>query len=114
MIETEHAAVLSSAMSVLADTMRTFTLRDRLLLQLRFADDLPVATVARLMRMDQKRLYRRYAQLLTRLRKDLETHGVAARQVVPVLGQTTSRPHMSDRYANANSVLADPPNHVGT
>jgi RNA polymerase sigma factor (sigma-70 family) len=110
MIETEHAAVLSSAMSVLADTMRTFTLRDRLLLQLRFADDLPVATVARLMRMDQKRLYRRYAQLFARLRKDLETHGVAARQIVPVLGQTTSGPHMFlDRYGSANSVLVGNP-----
>jgi RNA polymerase sigma factor for flagellar operon FliA len=109
MLETEQAEALSSAMSSLADAIRTMTPRDRLLLQLRFADDLPVADIARLLRMDQKGLYRRYAQLFTRLRTYLETHGVVARQIVPVLGQTASGPPMflhAEPLAGAGSIAA--------
>jgi RNA polymerase sigma factor (sigma-70 family) len=86
-LEAEQTEELSYVMSALTDAMLTMSTRDRLLLKLRFADDLPVAAVARLLRLDQKWLYRRYAGMFAKLRKRLELQGVTRRQVVPLIGE---------------------------
>lgn len=91
-VEVERAKLRSRAASVLVDGMKTLKPRDRLLLQLRFADGLPVASVARLLRLDQKWLYRRYVYLFARLRKWLESHAVAGPQIMPLLGEASAPP----------------------
>jgi RNA polymerase sigma factor for flagellar operon FliA len=87
LVASEEAGQLSDAVSGLDAAMKSLSTRDRLLLQLRFADDLPVAAIARLLRLDQKWLYRRYARLLVGLRRRLESHGVTGRNVVPLIGE---------------------------
>jgi RNA polymerase sigma factor (sigma-70 family) len=48
---------------------------DRLILRLRFRESLTVAQIAKMLHMDQKRLYRRCDRLLDRLRKSLQGEG---------------------------------------
>ena len=86
-VEAEQSEELSSAVSALGAALSTMPARDQLLLKLRFADDLPVAAVARLLRLNQKWLYRRYAWLFGRLRKDLESHGVKRGRLLPSIGE---------------------------
>jgi RNA polymerase sigma factor for flagellar operon FliA len=50
---------------------------DRILLRLRFVDDVSVADIARSFRLDQKRLYRRIDSLLGDLRRSLEAAGLS-------------------------------------
>jgi RNA polymerase sigma factor for flagellar operon FliA len=88
MLESEDSEQLSRALATLSAAMARMADRDQLLLQLRFADGLSVAAIARLLRLDQKWLYRRYTQLLKRLRRYLEHHGVVREGIVPLLGQT--------------------------
>lgn len=89
-VEAEQSATLSRALAVVSVAMKALTPREQLMLQLRFADGLSVAAVAKLLRVDQKRLYRRYAQLLVRLRRHLETHGVHAEALQAALGGTVT------------------------
>jgi RNA polymerase sigma factor (sigma-70 family) len=51
--------------------------QDRILLRLRFEDDMGVATIARMTGQDQARLYRRFEALLASFRKSFETRGLA-------------------------------------
>jgi hypothetical protein len=50
--------------------------QDRLILRLRFDEALSVAEVAKMMRLEQKPLYRRLERLLAALRRRLEADGV--------------------------------------
>jgi RNA polymerase sigma factor for flagellar operon FliA len=60
---------LASALAALPDL-------DRLVLRMRFEDDCTVAEIARLLRVDQKPLYRRIDRLLANLRSTLERQGL--------------------------------------
>jgi len=51
---------------------------DRLLLRLRFGGDLNVAQIARVMKMEQKPLYRRIKRCLRELRRRLEASGITS------------------------------------
>jgi RNA polymerase sigma factor (sigma-70 family) len=86
LLEIERAELLSRAAATLVDALATLPPRDQLLLQLRFASGLSVASVARLLHLDQKWLYRRYVYLFARLRKWLEAHAVMGPQIAPLLG----------------------------
>ena len=50
---------------------------ERLILKMRFEDAVSVADIARVLHLDQKRLYRTIERLLARLRKSLEAEGVS-------------------------------------
>jgi RNA polymerase sigma factor for flagellar operon FliA len=50
---------------------------DRLVLRMRFEDGLSVADVARILHLDQKKLYRRLEGILATLRRSLEAGGLA-------------------------------------
>ena len=91
-LESERADQLARATSALAEALASLTPRDQLLLQLRFASGLSVASVARLLRLDQKWLYRRYVHLFSRLRQWLEAHDVAGSQIAPLLGDPSAQP----------------------
>jgi len=92
LLETERAEQLSRAAAALVDALATLPPRDQLLLQLRFASGLSVASAARLLHLDQKWLYRRYVVLLARLRKWLEAHAVTGSQIAPLLGDPAAAP----------------------
>jgi RNA polymerase sigma factor (sigma-70 family) len=60
---------------------------DRLLLTQHFEHGERLATIARRRGLDQKKLYRRFASLLKRLRLDLESQGVTAATVGHIAGR---------------------------
>ena len=62
----------------LARALQTLSPGDSRLLRLRFAEGLSISTIARREGIDQASLYRRVATLLRRLRRELESHGIAA------------------------------------
>ena len=66
--------------------LRSLSEEDRLLLKMRFEDGLSVAQIARELRREPKRLYRRIHKILRRLRKALEKQGVERGEVFEALG----------------------------
>jgi RNA polymerase sigma factor (sigma-70 family) len=71
---------LDGALGALAD-------QDRLILKMRFVDGESVATISRLLRLDQKALYRRMEGLRRHLRSALEATGVTASDATNVLAR---------------------------
>lgn len=59
---------------------------DRLILQMRFEQDVTVASIARTLGLDQRRLYTRVHRLTGELRRALESDGVDAERVRDLLG----------------------------
>jgi RNA polymerase sigma factor for flagellar operon FliA len=62
----------------LARALQTLAPGDSRLLRLRFAEGLSISSIARREGLDQASLYRRVATLLRRLRRELESRGIAA------------------------------------
>jgi RNA polymerase sigma factor for flagellar operon FliA len=58
------------------EVMEALEPRDRIVLRMRFEDDLSVADIARTLHLDQKRLYRRIDEMLVSFRKSLEERGL--------------------------------------
>lgn len=72
------AALITAALRALPD-------QDQLILRMRFEDDLPIVSIARVLRLEQKALYRRLNRLLATLRTQLEAAGVTADQATGIL-----------------------------
>lgn len=70
---------LASALDGLGD-------EDRLILELFFYDNLFLAEIARSLRIEQSRLYPRFWRLMARLRKSLESQGLAVEDIRAILG----------------------------
>lgn len=66
--------------------------QERLILRLRFDDGYTVGEIARVLRLEEKPLYKRIERLLERLRKSLEARGVRAADVSEVLGASEWSP----------------------
>lgn len=79
----QHAASLRRA---LVQAMRSLAAADVDLLRWRYCDGRSVAEIARATGLDQKRLYRRYDQVLDRLRLALERSDVHAAEVRDLVG----------------------------
>lgn len=58
---------------------------DRLILKLRFQENFQISQIARLLRLEQKPLYRRLEQLMLSLRRELEARGVRSDRVARLL-----------------------------
>jgi len=58
---------------------------DRIVLRMRFEDDITVADIARTLHLDQKRLYRRIEELLAGFRKSLEERGLGWAEVARMI-----------------------------
>jgi RNA polymerase sigma factor (sigma-70 family) len=62
--------------NALTEQFQTFSAEDRLLIRLRFASDISIADISRMMRLPQRPLYRRIESLLGRLRGTLANAGI--------------------------------------
>jgi RNA polymerase sigma factor (sigma-70 family) len=81
-------SAVDRAAAVLRAALRATSAQDRQILKLRFFNGLSIATIARRLQLDQKRLYRRLHRLLNRLRATLERKGVLAADVLPALSRS--------------------------
>jgi RNA polymerase sigma factor (sigma-70 family) len=72
----ESAMTVARAQPLIEDEIRRLPPRDRIILRLRFEDDLSVADIARILNLDQKRLYRCIDDILARFRRALEERGL--------------------------------------
>jgi RNA polymerase sigma factor for flagellar operon FliA len=85
--ESRERAVAASRMTdALKQQLAALDPQDRLILTLRFTDGRSVATIATMLRLEPKPLYRRVERLLRELRTRLEEAGVCAREVAALLG----------------------------
>lgn len=70
----------------LADALGQLGAEDRLILKMRFRDNVPVSKISRMLGLDQKPLYRRLDHVMKALRASLEARGVSWERVVAIIG----------------------------
>ncbi len=75
---------LSTLMAAIIESMPE---EERLILQLRFEGGMAVSQIARALRLDQKPLYRRLEQRMRDIRMELEHSGLAAGDVLDLIGR---------------------------
>jgi len=75
------------AAASLDQTLATFDAEDRLILQMRFWDGKTVPEIARILNLDQKKIYKRLDKLFAILRRALESSGVSKMEVDNLLGR---------------------------
>jgi RNA polymerase sigma factor for flagellar operon FliA len=80
--ERERMDTAERVAAALKDVMNGLDTQDRLIIALRFQDGRTVVEVARMLRLDQKGLYRRLERLMKDLRAALEARGIAATAVM--------------------------------
>jgi RNA polymerase sigma factor (sigma-70 family) len=81
-----RAEVTAKAIRALRSARQQLKDEDQLLLRMCFEQNLSLATVARVLQLEQKPLYRRREQILNVLRRALNEQGVSADDVRDVLG----------------------------
>ncbi len=86
LMEQESVARASATAQALATVLRALGPQDRLILKMRFQDNVQVSQIARLLKVDQKPLYRRIEQVLKVLRRALEEHGISREDVETITG----------------------------
>jgi RNA polymerase sigma factor (sigma-70 family) len=79
--QAEARKISERAARVVRETLASFPLEDRMLVQFHFGADLSIADAARLLGVPQRPLYRRAEALLRQLRDALEREGFGAAQV---------------------------------
>jgi RNA polymerase sigma factor for flagellar operon FliA len=101
------------AQGLVNEVMEAFEPQDRIVLRMRFEDEIPVARIARTLGLDQKRLYRRMEELLAGFRKSLQDKGLGWPEVaamiergqchlcLPPLAPETGHPRPSPEEAQA-------------
>jgi RNA polymerase sigma factor (sigma-70 family) len=82
----EQAQRRRSLQAALRRLLQALPAEDRLILRLRYEDDLPVRRIADSVKLEDKPLYRRFERLLAQLRGALESAGFGARDVAELLG----------------------------
>jgi RNA polymerase sigma factor (sigma-70 family) len=82
----EHNDSASRTASALTDAIATLDAADHLILRLRFEDGFTVARIAQVVGHDQRALYRRFDQVMAKLKAALLAHGVSASDIAEVLG----------------------------
>jgi RNA polymerase sigma factor for flagellar operon FliA len=80
---TAQASMVAAALTAALAALGT---QDRLILTLRFRDQVQVSKIARLLRLDQKQLYRRQEQVFKVLRRALEAQGVSREDIAGLVG----------------------------
>lgn len=81
-----HSNVTASrCQSVLTQALRELPPDDRLILRMRFEDDVSVAAISRALSLDQKQLYRRMEYILAKVRAMLEKDGIEWPEVAQML-----------------------------
>jgi RNA polymerase sigma factor (sigma-70 family) len=100
----ECDATAARAQEVVAQVMASLPSEDRLILRLRFEDDVSAVDIARRLRLDQKRLYRRIERLLAAFRSGLRSRGIDWPDVRSVIER--GRCHL--RLASPDAALSMP------
>jgi len=77
-----HAARLQSALKRVCDALAP---EDRLALRLKFHSGLTLAVIARLLKIDEKRIYRQFDHALAEVRRALEADGFTAEAALAVM-----------------------------
>ncbi len=83
----------------LASALAGLAAEDRLILKLFFHDNLFLAEIARLLHIDQPRLYPRFRGLMARLRASLEAQGLSVEDTRAIIGEVelgTGQPLLGD------------------
>lgn len=83
----EAAETAERTRAALRCSLAALTPEERVILKLRFQDELTVGAVARALALPAKPLFRRIEQLLARLRAALERQGVVASELLAILGE---------------------------
>jgi RNA polymerase sigma factor for flagellar operon FliA len=82
LVAREQAAAAARAQQALDRALARLPAQDQLIVRLRYADEMTIAQIARLMHLEQKPLYRRLARIREDLRAALEADGVTAPDVL--------------------------------
>jgi RNA polymerase sigma factor (sigma-70 family) len=82
--EAERAAVAARLDTALKAAMAGLDPQDRLIIAMRFQDGRPVVEIARMLRLDQKALYRRVQRLMKELRVALEACGIGGVEALEI------------------------------
>lgn len=82
----EERASAHRARVALSDAIPGLSAQEQLIIRLRFQDGFTVARIAQLIGEEQKPLYRRIEQILTRLRATMTAAGITADEVRDLLG----------------------------
>jgi RNA polymerase sigma factor for flagellar operon FliA len=77
----ENARELRRIEGMVDECIASFSEQDRIILRMRFCQDISVADIARMLGIEQKPLYRRIDSLLKDLRERLSDAGITAQQV---------------------------------
>jgi RNA polymerase sigma factor for flagellar operon FliA len=75
-VQVEGALTAARTQALIAEVMATLPAQERLVLRLRFEDGLSVADIARMLKLDQRPLYRRVEGLLASFRACLQGRGL--------------------------------------
>jgi len=91
-VNAEQQSLATRVDAALASALAGLAPDDRLILKLFFTDGLSRARIARLLHLDQQRLYPRFLTLLSRLRDALTAQGVSADVVRELAGSAQLEP----------------------
>jgi RNA polymerase sigma factor (sigma-70 family) len=83
----ERAAVVRSAREALVACMAELSDEDRVILRLRYQDELTVPRIVHMLGLDQREVYNRCKRLLEKLKGMLERRGIAGSAVTECLGE---------------------------
>lgn len=85
-VERERRKLSDRVAGVIRPFLERLPDNDRLMLQYFFESDMAISDIARMLRVDQKPLYRRREQLLRDLRKEMIAAGITAVEVRDLIG----------------------------
>lgn len=86
----EHAATNETASRIVRETLRSMTAEDRAVLRLRFANEMRVSDIGRMLGCEQRPLYRRIESLVRKLHDALVDAGIDGVAVQTLIGAPAS------------------------
>lgn len=86
-VDADRRRVSAETSRVIREAMDALPLEDAMILRFRFASEMSVADISRMLRLPQRPLYRRLEALLERLRAALRDAGLDSRDVAGLIGE---------------------------
>ena len=86
-VEPDHDRTVAYVASQVRQAIERFAADDQLILQFMFVHEMPVASIARALHLEQKPLYRRLQRLLRDLRVQLERAGIHSDDVMGLVAE---------------------------
>jgi len=104
----EGAATADRVQTLLEEVIEALTPQERLVLRLRFEDDVSIADIARMLELDQKQLYRRIESLLASFRKSLEDRRLGWPEVSQMIERGQCHLRLPKKGAETGSLRPSP------